>query len=230
MKNIIKYFLPLCLLMCIMSCDDNNSLHQKYLDEGETLYAGKVEAILPMPGNERIKFEWALNSDPRIYKTVFFWNDGEDSEEVLINRSQSGFLIKEATFDIPEGIHTFEIINVDDEGHTSIPVEITAQIYGPTYISRLLNRTIKSSSLSGSTLTIDWASIESDLVQYTTVRYTDRTNPANPVARSLVVENSDTQTVIEGVEEEDVFSVSTAYLPEGGLDILDAVPVEYTIR
>ncbi|MDR3266197.1 MAG: DUF4998 domain-containing protein [Tannerella sp.] len=230
MKNIIKYFLPLCLLIFMSGCDDNNSLHQKYLDEGETLYAGKVEAINPTPGNERVKFIWLLNSDPRIYKTVFYWNEGNDSEEVLINREQSGFLIKETVIDIPEGIYTFRIINVDDEGHTSIATEVTVQIYGPTYISRLLNRNIKLSSLSDATLTIDWATIESDLVQYTTVRYTDRSDPTNPVTKSVTVENTDTQTVIEGVAEDDVFSISTAYLPEGCLDILDAVPVEYTIR
>jgi hypothetical protein len=48
--------------------------------------------------------------------------------------------------------------------------------------------------------------------------------------KSITVENTDTETVIEGVREGDMFSVSTSYLPEGGLEILDALPVEYTIR
>jgi hypothetical protein len=206
-------------------------MHQKYLDEGETLYIGRVEGVGIQRGNERVRFMWLINSDPRVNRTVFKWaqNNKDTMVVIPITRDSSGFLIKETILNIKEGIYTFKILNMDDENHESLAVETTVQIFGPKYISNLTNRNLSSSFAAGK-LTIKWVSVESEYIQYVTVRYTDRTNPANPVARSLVVENSDTQTVIEGVEEDDVFSISTAYLPEGGLDILDAVPVEYTIR
>jgi hypothetical protein len=107
--------------------------------------------------------------------------------------------------------------------------EGTVQVYGPVYISRLTNRNM-SASFDAGKLTVKWVNVESELIQYTTLRYTDYSNPANPVPQSIRVENTIPETVLEGAREGDVFSVSSAYLPEGGLDIMDAPPVEYTIR
>jgi hypothetical protein len=229
MKVIIKYFLPLCLLMYITGCDDNNFMHQKYLDAGETLYMGKADSVKFSAGNERVKFTWMLNADPRIDKSVFYWNDGKDSAVIPVNRTQSGALEMETILDVEEGIYTFRLVTKDDENHKSLAIERSVQVYGPTYISRLTNRNL-SSSFDNGTLTISWIMVESAFIQYTTVRYTDYSIPANPVERSVRVENTDTHTLLEGAREGDTFSISTSYLPEGGLDILDALPIEYTIR
>ncbi|MDR0386080.1 MAG: DUF4998 domain-containing protein [Prevotellaceae bacterium] len=231
MKVIIKYFLPAYLLICIAGCDDNNLMHQKYLDEGETLYIGKTLYLVDSAGNERVKFSWILNSDPRIDKSVFSWTDGETdhSVEIAIRRTQSGYLIMDTILSVKEGIYTFSLKNRDDKGHESMPLERTVQVYGPTYISKLSNRNLSSSFADGK-LTVNWVIIENALIQYSTVQYTDYSNPANPVRKSIRIENTDTQTEIEGVREGDTFSIFSSYLPEGGLDILDASPVEYTIR
>jgi hypothetical protein len=230
MKIIVKYFLPLCLLIYATGCDDNNTLHQKYLEQGETFYTGKVDSVKSFAGNERVKFTWQLNADPRIDRTVFYWNDGKDSSVIYTNRTQSGILNMEAVLDVGEGIYTFRLITKDDEGHKSLAVERTVQVYGQTYISRLTNRNVQSSSVSDNTLTINWVAIESSMIQYTTVYYTYYSNAANPAERSVRVENTATNTVIDGVRPGDTFSVSTSYLPEGALDILSALPIEYTIR
>jgi hypothetical protein len=230
MKVIIKYFLPLCLLIYFAGCDDNNYMHQKYLDEGETLYMGKADSVNFSAGNERVRFTWVLNADPRIDKSVFYWNDGKDSAVIPTNRTQSGILNMETVLDVEEGIYTFRLVTKDSENHKSLAIERSVQVYGPTYISRLTNRNLSSTSFSDGTLTIKWVIVESALIQYSTVRYTDYSNPANPVEKSVRVENTDTQTLLEGTREGDIFSVSTSYLPDGGLDILDALPIEYTVR
>jgi hypothetical protein len=229
MKVIIKYFLPLCLLIGLTGCDDMNSMHQKYLDEGETIYLGKAYTLDFSAGNEKVKFSWTLNADPRIDKSVLYWNENRDSAVIAVNRTQSGILFMETILNIQEGIYTFTLVNKDNEGHTSMSLERTVQVYGPTYISRLSNRNLSSSFADGK-LTINWVAIESALIVYSTVRYTDYSNPANPVAKSICVENTDTLTEIEGVREGDTFSISTSYLPGGGLDTLDALPIEYTVR
>jgi hypothetical protein len=212
-----------------MGCDDNNFMHQKYLDQGEMLYMGKADSVNFSAGNERVKFTWILNSDPRIDKSVFYWNDGKDSAVIPTNRTQSGILNMETILDVEEGIYTFRLVTKDNENHKSLAIERSVQVYGPTYISRLTNRNL-SISFSEGTLTINWVIVENALIQYCTVYYTDYSNPGNPVEKNVRIENADMQTVIEGVREGDIFSISTSYLPDGGLDILDALPIEYTIR
>jgi hypothetical protein len=205
-------------------------MHQKYLDQGETLYTGKADSMQSYAGNERVKFTWWLNADPRIDRCIFYWNDGKDSTTVPVNRTQSlGYQNMETVLDVSEGIYTFALITGDDEGHRSMKTEGTVQVYGPVYISRLTNRNM-SASFDDGTLTVKWVNVESELIQYTTLRYTDYSNPANPAPKSIRIENTDTETVLEGAREGDVFSISSSYFPEGGLDIMDAPPVEYTIR
>ncbi|MDR1130469.1 MAG: DUF4998 domain-containing protein [Prevotellaceae bacterium] len=229
MKDIIiKCFLPACLLIFMTGCEDQNFMHQKYLDEGETVYPGMADSVQYSAGNERVKFTWMLSADPRVVKNVFYWNDGEKDDSAVINRPQ-GVLNMEAILNVREGIHDFTLVSKDNENHKSMTVERTVQVYGPAYISRLVNRSLTISFDDG-TLTINWSAVESSLFQYNTVVYTDYSNPANPATKSIRIENTDTETLIEGVREGDVFSVSSSYLPEGGLDIMDAPPVEYTIR
>jgi hypothetical protein len=231
MKSIVKYFLPLCLLIYFAGCDDNNFMHQKYLDKGETLYMGKADSVKFSAGNERVKFTWRLNADPRIDSCVFYWNEYKNSVAIPVNRTQSGVLDMETILDIDEGIYTFNLIVKDNENHKSLAVERTVQVYGPTYISRLSNRNLSSIEFDEGKLTVKWVMVENALIQYSTLYYTDYSNPANPVSKSIRVENTDVETPVEGVVREgDTFSISTSYLPSGGLDILDAPRIEYIIR
>jgi hypothetical protein len=232
MKVIIKYFLPVCLLICLTGCEEQNYLHQKYLDEGETFYPGMPNAVKDSAGNERVKFTWTLGADPRVVKSVFYWNDGDkdDSQEISVTRTQTGELNMEVVLNVKEGTHDFMLVNEDSDKHKSLAVTRTVQIYGPKYISRLANRKLSSSSFDGGKLTINWSIVESALIQYSTVYYTDYSSPGNPVAKSIRVENADTQTVIEGVREGDTYSVSTTYLPVGGLDELESQKRDYTVE
>ena len=225
MKVIIKYFLPVCLLLFLTGCDDQNFMHQKYLDEGERVYPGMADSVEYSAGNERVQFSWMLNADPRIDRSVFYWNDGKDSAVISTNRTHAGILADTAILNVKEGTYTFSLVTKDDKNSKSLSVERTVQVYGPTYISRLNNRG-QSWSFDDGTLTVSWAAVESALIQYSTVYYTDRSNQA----KSIRVEIADTQTVIEDVREGDSFSISTTYLPDGGLDELESSRVEYAIE
>jgi hypothetical protein len=190
---------------------------------------GKADSVNFSAGNEKVKFTWKLNADPRIDKSVFYWNDGKDSAVIPVNRTQSGILDMEAIIPVEEGNYTFRLVTKDDENHSSLAIERTVQVYGPTYISRLTNRNLSVSSVNG-IFTINWVIIENASIQYSTVSYMDYSNPGIPVPKSIHIEITDVKTPLEGAREGDTFSVSTSYLPEGALDILDALPIEYTLR
>ena len=56
MKNNYNY-LWIVLISFLVSCSDMNDLHQPYLDQGEHIYAAKVDAVVVRPGNERIQLD-----------------------------------------------------------------------------------------------------------------------------------------------------------------------------
>jgi hypothetical protein len=185
---------------------------------------GKALAVDFSAGNERVKFTWKVSADPRIYRSIFYWNDGKDSAVIPVQSTDM-----ETVISVKEGIYAFKLVNKDDENHKSLAVEKSVQVYGPTYISRLSNRNLSISSDDDGLFTINWVTIENAAIQYATVKYTDYST-GNAVPKSIHVENEDDETLLEGAREGDIFIVSTSYLPDGALDILDALPVEYTLR
>ncbi|MDR0386234.1 MAG: DUF4998 domain-containing protein [Prevotellaceae bacterium] len=232
MRYFIKSIIPLWLLFWI-GCDDNNSLHQQYLDRGETIYIGAVDSIVASPGYKRVKFDWRTSTDPRIEKTVFHWSQNNESFtfEIPVGKAEIG-REKSYIHDFDEGVYSFEVVNEDNrEGNRSLSKEITVEVYGDSYIESLRNINILSMTVSddNTELTVNWAGIESALTQYTTVSYLSRTG-SNPDPQR--VENTDTKTVIVvgQILPGDSLSVVTSYLPEDGIDIVDAIPKKYAVK
>jgi hypothetical protein len=224
-QSIFVYFLWLCLFLYGTGCDDNNnSLHQKYIDAGETIYTGKVDSVEVFSGYEKVKLTWQINSDPRINRVVISWNDGANSTEVPVTKPGDRM---ETVFDLPEGIYTLSLVTMDAEEHHSINVTKTARSYGSKYIATLNNRGMTFGEDNG-ILTIKWQPIENPLIQYVTVKYKDYAN-ADPVYKTVRVENSESVTAIPNVRQSDVFSVVTTYLPEESFETFDALPTDYTI-
>ena len=62
-KSAKRYFLIVFSLFMIWmtSCDDMNSIHQKYYDWGEDIYTGVVDSLKGYGGFEKVKFSWELN-------------------------------------------------------------------------------------------------------------------------------------------------------------------------
>lgn len=229
MKSTVKIIILLCLFFMV-ACDGMNDLHEKYLKRGETIYTGIIDSLKVFPGSDRVKFKWEINSDPRIARTVVYWNEQNDSSVVEVNRTQSGRMQQETELDLPEGAYIFEFATKDNEGHQSLYVEQTVEIYGEIYRKTLRNRVIKTvGKVSNSSSKLVWFPIESSTIQYSTIRYKDYSNPDDPVEKEIRVTNEDLETVLNSVKSGDTFTIVTSYLPKNGLDILDASPTEYML-
>jgi hypothetical protein len=231
MKSFVKYIIPLWLLFWI-GCDDNNSLHQQYLDRGETIYIGAVDSIAASPGYNKVRFDWKTSTDQRISKTIFYWSQTQSDSlfEVSIGKTDIG-KTKSETYELKEGVYNFEVFNEDRDGNRSLTQTVIVEIYGESYRESLRNMNVLSINVSAddTQLTVKWAGIESSLMQYTTVQYLRYTgeNPA-----PIHVENTDTETIISvgQILVGDSLSVVTSYLPEGGIDIVDAIPKKYAVK
>lgn len=227
MKTIIKFITALCLLFSMIACDNMNSLHEDDLKQGEILYTGIVDSVKALVGNNRIQFSWLINADPRIKKTVIYWNEGRDSSVIDVNRTADGILLMEKELNIPEGSYIFEFVTKDNNEHRSLSVELPVEIYGEKYGSLLANRDISSMTVSsGPDLNIVWSGVVSNALLYSTLVYTDHSNPSNPVQKTIRVENDDLSTFLPGIRLEP-FTVVSTYKPTGGLDEVNAQTRSY---
>ena len=167
--------LPLLFLLCTApGCDDINSIHQKYYDQGEDIYTGVIDSLKTYAGYERVRFEWEVNADPRITKVIIRWNQHADSVIVDVNRAQSGPIPMSYYLEnINEGSYIFEFITRDNEGHHSLTKETVVTVYGDAYIQTLKNRGVSSveKQLNGDMLIV-WEAIASRDIQYTAIEDT----------------------------------------------------------
>lgn len=224
-KRCFLITLPLFMLW-VAACDDMNSIHQKYYDWGEDIYTGVVDSLKAFAGYEKVKFSWELNADPRITKTVVFWNQRADSVVINVNRSQSGRLqLEHELQQMAEGSYIFEFITRDNEGHFSLPTEIVVEIYGETYVQALRNRWISSiAHQEDGSMLLKWDPISSVEMQYVTVTY-----EVDGVEQSIRVENNDNTTILTGLDTGDKIRISTTYLPEDAWEELHSPYTEYTM-
>jgi len=228
-NNVVKKLIVLCAVatqLSMMSCDDMNSIHQEYYDFGEGIYTGAVDSLKGLSGYQKVRFDWEVDADPRISKTVIYWNQREDSVVVNVNRTQGGRMgFSYDLENLKEGTYTFEFITRDNQGHFSMPMEQVVEVFGEFYVQQLRNRGVASiAKQADGTMLIEWEPIASKTVQYVTVTYT-----VEGVEHSVRVENADEQTVLAGLETGDIIRIRTTHLPENALGTLDALPREYTL-
>lgn len=224
----LAFVSPILLLSVFVACEDVNSTHQKYLDQGEKIYTGAVFELKAVAGFKRATFEWKINADPRITKTVIYWGaNREYSLEVPVNRTTSGtMLFSQEMTNMGEGDYMFVFITEDNDGHYSMPQEIAASIYGDDYKAILVARDIKSIVWkSNGDAVVTWYGIYSNTTQYSTIEYTDNTGELI----SVKVENNQTQTTLSNLMPLSDLYVSTTYLPKDGLDTVASPSKKYEV-
>jgi hypothetical protein len=99
----------------------------------------------------------------------------------------------------------------------------TFSLYMPTsdvYQRELENRAIRSMQYSSTQdVKINWIPVDNYTLQYTTIKYTDTSDPGNPFETTLRVENTDEVTVVPGLKIGTPFYLSSNYKPEGVEDV-----------
>ncbi|HVK49771.1 MAG TPA: DUF4998 domain-containing protein, partial [Pseudobacter sp.] len=88
-KRTIQYTLLLLLAFTLGTgaCSKMDEEYKDFTKGGEIIYTGKVDSLKIFPGKNRFKLSWALVSDQRISKCRVFWNEGEDSITVPVQRT-----------------------------------------------------------------------------------------------------------------------------------------------
>ena len=212
MKTIV-YSLLLMFLFSSISCTKMNELHQPYLDEGEGIYAAKLDSVLSFTGKNRVMLKLFFPAT-RIDKVVITWGFGDEKEEVIIEKKNVEGNISEVIIpNLPEGNMFFTVITYDSFNNASIPNEVNADVYGEYFQSELLNRMLKKASFHDAELTLEWGRIPDKSVGVEVI-YTDISNKV--VTTVFPIEN---KTLIEGVQANTLVKYRTLFLPvENSID------------
>src|SRR5665647_893796 len=146
MEKIHKIFLiALSLLasvfLILSSCNKMDDIQQKYAAREEQVYLGMVDSIQSFPGFNRVKLVWYMSSDPRIDRTIIYWNLRHDSIVKEFAHTGSGVQKDSITINnLPQGTTLFEFRNVNNEGETSLYSSASLTVWGSEFAAGLHGR------------------------------------------------------------------------------------------
>lgn len=207
MKYLIHAVIAFIFVCIVASCDDMNSIHQKYLDEGEAVYIGYPDIVAARAGYGRIQLEWKINADPKIDGCCIYWNDRKDSMTVTPDRTVP---VMEQVITLPEGKYILEIVNKSKDGYRSLAGTVSGESYGEEYKNSLYNRTVTEVAIKPGKVIFTWAPEEGCVgvnLSYTNSK--DQTKEVFIKSDQTVLELDD--FVVGGT-----YTYSSLYVPEAG--------------
>lgn len=157
--NYKRIYLALLVLLAIaiQSCSKMNDLTDEYLNEGEIVYAAKVDSVGILSGENRMQLDLVIKAQ-RIDKVRIYWNNYIDSIDVVIGGGTGIFPVK--LDNMPEGGYLFQVVSFDKFGNRSLQLEATGSSYGEDYKRTLSNRSYISEytryDMAGDSMVIYW--------------------------------------------------------------------------
>lgn len=221
MKKII--YIPgfiIALFIVMTSCNrDMNELHEKWLENGEIDYVGKIDSIKVLGGNERIEFQSYL-SDPRVKSLNVSWTElGVDFQvkvpvpERNVNEMFS-FVIGE-TQEINENEYTFTIVSDDGKGTQSIPFKTIGKVYGSKYQQSLSNRLVVNFEEADGGIYLEFSSALNSDDQGIELKYN---NGTENLVLNFTAEELNERIFLISPDFSTPINYSTIYQPKNSID------------
>ena len=196
-------------------CSDINELHDQYLQRGETVYMGRHDSVKIFSGQNRV-FITYRNYDPKVGKLTVYWDFRQGSATFYVPADKLGEDLEVEIDQLEEKQYTFELVTSTPEGKfSSIPLNITANVYGPKFEASASNRKIfyATNFPFAHRKTINWASTVEDMVGVE-LKYRNESD-AETV---LKIPNDERITRITDYKEDDVIMYRTLHSPENCID------------
>ncbi|HVI43854.1 MAG TPA: DUF4998 domain-containing protein [Chitinophaga sp.] len=138
------FLLPAMLLLAV-SCAKEATKYKELLNETEIIYPGPVSSLTARAGNQRALLQWQPSPDPGITGYVIYWNNNLDSLRLTASGT-SRDTVRTLISGIGEYVQNFVLYTVDGKGNKSVGQSLSGiRIYGPLYISSLVNRPLNAS-------------------------------------------------------------------------------------
>lgn len=183
--------------------------YKDYLENAEKVYPGRVDSVEFMPGNGRAAIRSLISTDSRVTKMRISWGADGLFETDILPEDIANY--KDVVIPaIEEGIYTFEVRTLDNEGNQSMRAEVFGRVYGAAYVETLNDRIINSVRQTGEGLLINWFSESADSTLLGTVVSYLKTDGDSAHVFTTRISN---ETVLPQFEAETEFSFSTLYKP-----------------
>jgi hypothetical protein len=213
MKKLIKKLSLAGGIVCavlLYSCSDMNELSDRFLDEGEIIYAYVADSVAAHTGFKRVEIEIFIGTR-RVDKVRVYWNNYQDYTDVQVG-SQAG-VFRTVIEGLEESTYLFHVVSFDSYGNKSLPVEVSGEAVGDNFKALLRNRLVASAVYTADNeVTVKWGSVPN----YSIDCELTYTNTANQSVK-LSVPVDETVTVIP--DWKSGLSYSTRFIPgDGALD------------
>ncbi|MCD2422454.1 DUF4998 domain-containing protein [Niabella pedocola] len=208
------------LVLLLSSCDKMNDIQRDFADKEEAVYLGKVDSVKSYPGFGKVKLVWYMNADPKISKTIIYWNLRKDSIVRTFNRTALGGQRDSVVLqNLPEGSMLVEFRNVNDKGETSLFSSATITVWGANFADGLRARSVTAFDYdylqTSYNLTLS-KTTPGDSVAYSQISYTTSNN--QPRVINTVRSVNDTAVVLTDFPVGGSFQFRTVFFPPQGID------------
>ncbi len=211
------------LLIALTACEDMNDMHEKWMQEGERNYVGKIDSVFTVSGDERINFNCYL-SDQRVEFVTLKWSELGIAKEVRVPvpRHESdevfSFIVGENET-INEGDYTFTMISDDDNGTNSIDLNTIGKVYGEQYRSGLNNRLVTGFELTDNGIYLEFSNALNSADKGIELYYNSGTED---IVRSYTAEELKVRIFLETPDFTTPITYATLYQPKNCMDIFKA--------
>lgn len=208
--NVLKGLLIVMIALAMGACDDMLDNIRPYLDEGETVYVGKVDSLYTNVGHNRIELVARLKSGFTQTQCCVVATDpdgGRDTAYYEVDRQNGEQDLKYMYSGLKEGQYDFSIVMYNASGDHSLTVVTEGYSYGKFYQSTLFNRRLTGIEKGNGQVVLKWKSMDAvlhTLVTYTTVLGEEK------VIKILAKEN---EAVIADYQPGSTFTWLSVYKP-----------------
>lgn len=206
------------ILFFLNSCDGMNDIQRQYTEKREQVYLGKVDSLKSQPGFGRAKITWFVSADPKIEKTVIYWNMRRDSIVKDFIRTSSGIQKDSIVVEnLPEGSTLFEFRNENRNGETSLFSSLSVLVWGKQFAETLYARKLISREFNydRSIYILGLSPVSNgDSVIYSQIEYTDNAG----IKRNIRIERETNTIELEGFNAGSEFHFRNVFFLSEGLD------------
>jgi hypothetical protein len=158
MKKIL-FIVALFSSFLIFSCDDINSMHDKYLQNGEDLHVGKLDSFYIYSGKERAALKFWVG-DYRATKLLVKRGDNDQEQWFDLPASNRKDSIVVYINNLLEGSNQLTFITSnEDKTVFSIPINQTITTYGAKFQAVISQRGMKKITVDvGGLVNLTWGS------------------------------------------------------------------------
>lgn len=229
-----SYWALISLLAIILlnGCSDITDRQRDYLDMGETIYVGKMDAVEVHGGKNRVVIKSKNTYLRTAVKCVVKWTDieGVSQEKVFdLKENQDGDYTYFTIDPLPEGDYNFYLQTIDDVGNKSVVVEAAGSSYGDLYIQSqpklsIIDLFVNDEGAAELTLSQSKMAVKYKLV-YTDANGEEKIIESEEITDKIVVPNWEDKNNAQ-------FKITTFVLPTDklGLDVLELPTLVQTAK